>query len=67
MRPNISKGPGPLIENMQNEHIVVTHATQRTSIKEIRKSLEKNLSREQFKKVILLTNEIRAVRKPRTG
>jgi ribonuclease Z len=48
-----------LIENLQNEHIVVTHATQRTSIKEIRKTLKKALSPEQFKKIVLLTNNIR--------
>lgn len=45
---------GSLIEKLQNQYVVITHTTQRTAMHKIRKSLEKNLSAEQFEKVILL-------------
>lgn len=43
-----------LIENLQNEHVIITHATQRTSMRQIRGILKKVLSKEQFKKIKLL-------------
>jgi len=42
-----------LIEKLQNEHIVITHTTQRTSMREIRRILKEVLSPEQYEKVIL--------------
>ena len=42
-----------MVEAMENQHIVITHTTQRTSMGEIRKVLQKNLSAEIYKKVIL--------------
>jgi len=43
-----------LVENMQNEHIIITHTTQRTSLYDIRKVLKKNLSPQTYKKITLL-------------
>ena len=43
-----------LIENMQNEHIILMHTTQRTALGVIRKTLKQNLSAEKLGKVILL-------------
>lgn len=43
-----------LISQLDNEHIVITHMTQRTGIKEIRNILKQKLSSECYKKVILL-------------
>ncbi|UCE98567.1 MAG: MBL fold metallo-hydrolase [Planctomycetota bacterium] len=43
-----------LIEKLQNEHIVITHMTQRTSLQDIRRILKQTLSPEKFEKVILL-------------
>ena len=42
-----------LIEKLQNEHIVITHTTQRTPMHQIRKMLKENLSAEKYSKVIL--------------
>ena len=42
-----------LIEKLQNEHIVITHTTQRTPMRQIRKILKETLSAEKYKKVIL--------------
>lgn len=43
-----------LIDNMQNEHIIITHTTQRTPMQDIRKILKKELSAKSLKKVSLL-------------
>ncbi len=43
-----------LLAKMNNQHIIITHTTQRTSMGEIRKSLRQALTPEQFEKVKLL-------------
>lgn len=43
-----------LVEGMHNEHIVVTHLTQRTSMAEAKRLLQDKLRPETFSKVILL-------------
>ena len=43
-----------LIDSLQNEHVVVTHTTQRTSMREVRRILKEGLSAEKYEKVILL-------------
>ncbi|MHC4834626.1 MAG: MBL fold metallo-hydrolase [Planctomycetota bacterium] len=45
---------GPMAERMENEHIIITHLTHRTSVVEARKMLQKRLPAEVFKKVIIL-------------
>ena len=45
---------GPLLERMENETIVITHLTHRTSVVEARKMLEKRLPGEVYKKVVIL-------------
>lgn len=42
-----------LIDSLENEHVVVTHTTQRTSMREIRRILKEAVSPEKYKKVIL--------------
>jgi len=42
-----------LIEKLQNEHIVITHTTQRTPMRQIRRILKETLSPEKYKKAIL--------------
>jgi ribonuclease Z len=46
-----------LIEDMRNEHIIVTHTTQRTPMQEIRNKLKEVLPVEIFEKVTLLMNK----------
>jgi ribonuclease Z len=46
-----------LTEKMQNEHIVITHATQRTPMREIRKVLKEALSAERYGKIVLLMDK----------
>ena len=48
-----------LVEKMQNEHIVVTHTTQRTSLHEIKETLKRALSEEKFQKTILFMEKRR--------
>jgi len=48
-----------LIEKLQNEHIIITHTTQRTPMHEIRKILKDALSPEKYKKVILFMDKRR--------
>jgi len=48
-----------LIEKLQNEHIIITHTTQRTPMREIRKILKEALSAEKYNKVILLMDNKR--------
>jgi len=43
-----------LIEKFNNEHIIITHTTQRTPMREIRKILKEALSPEQCEKIIIL-------------
>jgi ribonuclease Z len=43
-----------LVGRLQNEHIVISHLTQRTPMGEVRKMLRKNLPREIHDKVIIL-------------
>ena len=48
-----------LVEKLQNEYIVVTHTTQRTSMRDIRRALEQALSPEKHGRIILLMDKIR--------
>jgi len=43
-----------LVEQLENEHIIITHMTQRTGMGEIRKILRAKLAKECYEKVILL-------------
>ncbi len=43
-----------LVERLENEHIIIAHTTQRTSMGDIRKMLKKTLPAEIHQKVILL-------------
>ena len=43
-----------LIEKLQNEHIVITHTTQRTPMRDIRRILKEALPTEKYKNIILL-------------
>jgi ribonuclease Z len=54
---------GPLLERMNNEHVIITHLTHRTSVVEARKMLEKRLPGEVYKKVIILMDRKNWVRK----
>lgn len=42
-----------LIESLNNEHIIITHATQRTPLREIRGILKENLPPEKYKRITL--------------
>jgi ribonuclease Z len=48
-----------LLESLENEHIVITHTTQRTPMSEIRKILEQALSPETFHKIMVLMDRTR--------
>ena len=48
-----------LIEKLHNEHIVITHTTQRTPMREIRRILKEALPAEQYEKVILFMDNRR--------
>ncbi|MCK4293144.1 MAG: MBL fold metallo-hydrolase [Planctomycetes bacterium] len=43
-----------LLEKMQNEHIIITHTTQRTPMGEIRRTLKQTLRAEQYEKITIL-------------
>lgn len=43
-----------LIEKLQNQHIIITHTTQRTPMREIRRILKETLPAEKYDKSILL-------------
>ena len=43
-----------LIEKLQNEHIVITHMTQRTPMRDIRRILKESLSPEKYQRIIPL-------------
>jgi len=46
-----------LLEKLENEYIIITHTTQRTAMREVRKILKGSLSAEKYKKVILLMDK----------
>jgi ribonuclease Z len=46
-----------LIEKLQNEHIIITHTTQRTPMREVRRTLREALPPEKYEKLILLMDE----------
>ena len=46
-----------LLEKLENEHIIITHTTQRTAMWEVGKILKEALSAEKYKKVILLMDK----------
>jgi len=48
-----------LIEKLQNQHIIITHTTQRTPMQDIRRILKEALSPEKYEKVILLMDSKR--------
>lgn len=54
---------GPLMERMENETILITHLTHRTSVLDARKMLGKRLPAEVFKKVIILMDRSHWYRK----
>ncbi len=47
-----------LIEKLQNEHIVITHTTQRTPMRQIRKILKEVLSPPKYNRVVLLMDKM---------
>jgi ribonuclease Z len=44
----------PLLERMENETVLITHLTQRTSITDVKRMLKEKLSDETYKKIIVL-------------
>jgi ribonuclease Z len=46
-----------LIEKLQNEHVVITHTTQRTPMHQIRRILKESLSAEKYSRIILLMDK----------
>ena len=46
-----------LIEKMQNEHIIITHTTQRTPMRQIRKILKEVLSPPKYNRIVLLMDK----------
>jgi ribonuclease Z len=46
-----------LIEKLKNEYVVITHTTQRTTMRQIRKTLKEALPAEKHEKIILLMGE----------
>jgi ribonuclease Z len=46
-----------LLESMQNEHIIITHTTQRTPTKEIHKILKSTLSAKIYERITLLMDK----------
>ena len=46
-----------MIEKLQNEHIIITHMTQRTPMREIREILKSALSPEKYRRIILLMDK----------
>ena len=43
-----------LLKKLQNEHIIITHTTQRTPMHEIRKILKKALPKDKYERITLL-------------
>ncbi len=46
-----------LIERLENEHIIITHLTRRTSMSEIKKILKQKLGRECYNRITLLMDK----------
>ena len=46
-----------LIEKLQNQHIIITHTTQRTTMRQVRVILKETLSPEKYDKVILFMDQ----------
>ncbi len=46
-----------LLSKLQNEHIIVTHATQRTPMREIRKILKNTLPKDKYERITLLMSQ----------
>ena len=46
-----------LLKDMNNEHIIVTHATQRTALGEVRRMLKDSLPADKFERIILLMDK----------
>jgi len=46
-----------LMEKLENEHIVITHTTQRTAMREVRKILKERLSAASYKKIVLFMDK----------
>lgn len=47
-----------LVSKLNNQHIIITHTTQRTPMREIRRMLKETLTADTYKKVILLMDRI---------
>jgi len=43
-----------LLKNLNNEHIIITHTTQRTPMSEIRKILKKAMPKDKYDKITIL-------------
>jgi ribonuclease Z len=48
---------GSLMDKLNNEHIIITHTTQRTPLREIRKILKDVLSPEKYDKIVLFMDK----------
>lgn len=48
-----------LVDSLQNEHVIVTHTTQRTALREIKKILKEALSPQTYDKIILFMDRRR--------
>jgi ribonuclease BN (tRNA processing enzyme) len=48
-----------LMEKLDNEHIIITHTTQRTPIREVRKILKDVLSPQKYDRIILFMDRRR--------
>jgi ribonuclease Z len=46
-----------LLNNLNNEHIIITHTTQRTPMQDIRKFLKESLPKDKYDKVILFMDK----------
>ncbi len=46
-----------LLDKLQNDHVIITHTTQRTPMREIRRILKEALPPEKYKKAILLMDK----------
>jgi ribonuclease Z len=54
-----------LLKNLQNEHIIITHTTQRTPMHEIHKILKEALPKDKYDRIILLMAQQRRNRPPK--
>jgi len=46
-----------LLSKLQNEHIIVTHTTQRTPMREIRRILKDAMPKDKYDKITLLMTQ----------